>query len=274
MSKEQSDQRKNATDKLDALAKDKLELKRPVFFIPGWTDESCICWITPYLKRDICLKEWVAKVVKNPEMTKYVSFSTKESKSSKSFFDFGDILKEKIWDKIGKKTEFDLVGHSMGGLDAVAAITDEEDTLLNVNKLITVATPHQGSELGEIGPIFRKYSEHIASQCVNLDPDQPAIKLINKPDVREKLLNRVKNLYCLMGTRDQAVMRSARFNKEGIDSKLYEKKVEILVIDGATHSQKYGITQDPRTILAILKILLDIELEKPKYNYGYLYKRN
>lgn len=77
-----------------------------------------------------------------------------------------------------------------------------------------------------------------------------------------------------MGTRDQAVMRGARFNKVGIDQKLYEKRVEILEIDGATHSQKYGITQDPRTILAVLRILLDIELEKPKYNYGYLYKKN
>lgn len=274
MTIDQNKQRKNAADKLEELAKNKIELKRPVFFIPGWTDETCVCWMTPYLKRDICIKEWAKKVVKNADFINYVSFSVKESKSCKSFFDLGDILKEKIWDVIGKKTDFDLVGHSMGGLDAVAAIADEEGTLLNVNKLVTVATPHQGSELGEIGPIFRKYPEHIASQCVNLDPDQPAIKLINKPDAREKLLNRVEKLYCLMGTRDQAVMRSARYNKAGIDQRLYEKKVEILEIDGATHSQKYGITQDARTVLAILRILLDIEFEKLKYNYGYLYKKN
>jgi len=270
----QDNQRQNAVGKLEELVENKLELKRPVFFIPGWTDESCVCWMTPYLKRGTCIKEWAPKVIKNFDLVNYVSFSTKESEGCKSFFDFGDILKEKIWERIGKKADFDLVGHSMGGLDAVAAITDEEDTLLNVNKLITVATPHRGSELGEIGPVFRKYPEHIASQCVNLDPDQPAIKVINKPDAREKLLTRVEKLYCLMGTRDQAVMRSARFNKAGIDPKLYEKKVEVLVMDGATHSQKYGITQDPRTILAVLRILFDIELEKPKYNYGYLYKKS
>ncbi len=270
----QNSQRQNATDKLEELASNRLELKRPVFFIPGWTDETCVCWKSPYLKRDVCIKDWSKKIIKNPDQINYVTFTVKESQSCKSFFDFGDILKEKIWNTIGKKADFDLVGHSMGGLDAVAAITDEEDTLLNVKKLITVATPHQGSELGEIGPIFRKYPEHIASQCVNLDPDQPAIKLINKPDAREKLLNRVEKLYCLMGTRDQAVMRNARYNKTGVDQKLYEKKVEILEIDGATHSQKYGITQDPRTILALLKILLDIEIEKPKYNYGYLYKKS
>ena len=77
-----------------------------------------------------------------------------KSRSCKSFFDFGDILKDKIHKRIGKRKHFDLVGHSMGGLDSVAAITDEEQTLKHVNKLITVATPHQGSELGEIGPIL------------------------------------------------------------------------------------------------------------------------
>lgn len=272
MSTKQNTQRQNATGKLEKLIENKLELKRPVFFIPGWTDEACVCWSTPYLKRGTCLKEWVRKVVKNPGLVNYVSFTEKESKGCKSFFDFGDILKKRIWKEIGKRAGFDLVGHSMGGLDAIAAITDEENTLRNVDKLITVATPLQGSELGEIGPVFRKYPEHIAAQCVNLDPDQPAIKLINKPDAREKLLNRVNKLYCLMGTRDQAVMRSARFNKEGIDPKFYQKKVELLVIDGATHSRKYGITQDSRSILAILKILCDIELEKPKCNYGYIYK--
>lgn len=273
MSTTQDNQRKNAADKLAELAENKLELKRPVFFIPGWTDESCVCWMVPYSKRDTCIKEWAGKVVKNPELVTHVSFSAKESEGCKSFFDFGDILKEKIWDKIGRKADFDLVGHSMGGLDSVAAIVDDEDTLLNVNKLITVATPHQGSEFGELGPVVRKYASHHALQCSNLDPDQPAIKSINKTDVRERLLGRIGKLYCLMGTRDMAVMRSARFNKTKIDPKRYQEKVEIVEIDGATHSQKYGITQDPRVILGILKILFDIELEKPKYNYGYVYKK-
>lgn len=274
MTIEQNTQRQNAAGKLEELARNKLELKRPVFFIPGWTDEACVCWMTPYLKRGTCIKEWAPKILRNPELVNYISFSVKESEGCKSFFDFGDILKERIWDKIGRKTDFDLVGHSMGGLDTVAAITDEEETLLNVNKLITVATPHQGSELGELGPIVRKFEPHHALQCINLDPDQPAIKSINKIEVREKLLDRVQKLYCLMGTRDMAVMRSARFNKIGIDPKRYQEKVEIVEIDGATHSEKLGITQDPRTILAVLKILLDIDLEKPKYNYGYVFKKS
>lgn len=120
------------------------------------------------------------------------------------------------------------VGHSMGGLDSVAAIIDNEEPLLNANDLITVATPHQGSELGEIGPIFRKYKLHHASQCINLDPDQLPIKLINKLGTRQLLLSRVNKLYCLMGTRDQAVMRSARYNKKDLEQNFTKRRLRLL----------------------------------------------
>ena len=84
MTTEQNNQRKNAADRLEELAKKKLELKRPVFFIPGWTDEACVCWMTPYLSRGTCMKEWVLKIIKNPNLVNFVSFSNKESESCKS----------------------------------------------------------------------------------------------------------------------------------------------------------------------------------------------
>lgn len=270
---ERKRQKQNALDKLSELSSKKIEIKRPVFFVPGWTDESCVCWKTSYLKSYTPIKDWISSIAKNGEMANFVTFSDKETKACSSFLDLGDILKTKIWDVIGNNEEFDLVGHSMGGLDSVAAITDNVEPLKNVHNLITVATPHQGSELGEIGPVFRKYERHHALQCLNLDPDQPSIKLINKLDVRKRLLENVNKLYCLMGTRDMAVMRSARFNKEGIDKDFYKEKVEIIEFGGATHSQKYGITQDPRVILAIINLLIGIEPEKPKYNYGYIYRK-
>ena len=86
-------------------------------------------------------------------------------------------------------------------------------------------------------------------------------------------MGRVDKLYCLMGTRDQAVMKSARYHKDGLDPGFYAKKVEIVEVEGATHSQKYSITQDPRLILNVVRILLGIELEKPRYNYGYIFRR-
>lgn len=273
MLEERKRQKKNALDKLNKFSESKIKLKRPVFFVPGWTDEECVCWKFPYIKNYVPIKEWITTVVENSEIVYYVTFSEKETKASSSFLDLGDVLKTKVWDKIGDKKEFDLVGHSMGGLDSVAAITDNVEPLNNVHNLITVATPHQGSELGEIGPVFRKYDRHHALQCLNLDPDQPAIKLINKLDVRKRLLEDINELYCLMGTRDMAVMKSARFNKEGIDVDLYQRKVDIIEFGGATHSQKYGITQDPRVILAVINLLVGTEPEKPKYNYGYIYRK-
>lgn len=273
MREERRKQRQRAVKKLEDLINNKISLKRPVCFVPGWTDENNTCWKTAYRKGYVPMKEWIRKIAKNSNLAEYITFTEKESERCRSFFDFADILKEKIWNKIGKSKGFDIVGHSMGGLDTVAAIIDEDGPLLNANNFITVATPHQGSELGEIGPIFRKYKPHHALQCINLDPDQLPIQLINKLEARQKLLKRVNKLYCLMGTRDMAVMRSARYNKKGLSPELYKKKVELLEFGGATHSQKYGITQDPRVILAIINILLGIELEKPKYNYGYIFKK-
>ena len=226
MREERKRQLENALKRLDELSQNKIELKRPVFFVPGWTDEDCVCWKTAYQKGYTPIKEWISKTVKNADVANYVTFSDKETKACSSFLDFGDVLKTKIWDIIDYKKEFDLIGHSMGGLDSVAAITDHIEPLNNVHDLITVATPHQGSELGEIGPVFNKYERHHALQCLNLDPDQPSIKLINKLETRNKLLESIEKLYCLMGTRDMAVMRSARFNKEGIDKDYYKKKVD------------------------------------------------
>lgn len=270
-------QKRDAVKKLEELAEDKIKLKRPVFFVPGWTDEDNTCWKTPYLKSYTPIKEWISRMAKNSNLAEYITFTEKQSEKCKSFFDFADILKDKIWSKIGKRRKFDIVGHSMGGLDAVAAILDESEPLLNVNNLISVATPHKGSQFGElnalVNKIIRKDEYHHIVQAINLDPDQPFIKSIDKSEARETILKRVKKLYCFFGTRDTVVWKIGKYNKEDLDPEFYKKKVEIVEFYGASHSGKDGITQDPRDMLAIIHVLLDIELEKPNYNYGYIFKR-
>jgi pimeloyl-ACP methyl ester carboxylesterase len=273
MIEERKKQKQNALNRLTQFTQEKLTLKRPVFFVPGWTDEDNTWWTTADKKLGISAKERFSEIFTNCDSAEYITFSEEESEGCKSFLDFGPVLRSKIFSKIGKSKEFDLIGHSMGGLDSVAAIIDDTPPLLKINSLITVATPHQGSELGEIGPIFKDYSPHHAMQCVNLDPDQMPIKYVNQPEIRKKLLDRVKELYCFMGTVDQAVMKSARLSKKDLDSDLYKSKVEILEIGGATHTGKDGITLDPRTILKIVSILMGFPLEKPKCNYGYIYKK-
>ena len=269
MIEERKKQKQNALLKLNQFVQEKLTLKRPVFFVPGWTDEDNTWWTVSNKKFGISVKEWFLRIFNNCDLVEYITFSDDESKRCKSFLDFGPILKNKILSKIGENQEFDLVGHSMGGLDSVAAIIDDTSPVLKVNNLITVATPHEGRELVDLLPKLKKGELHHMIQCVNLDPDQFPIKYINEIGIREQLLNRVKKLYCFTGTIDMAVMRSAKYNKEGTDSDFYKNKVEIIEVGGASHTEKNGITLDPRTILAIVYILLGIEI-KLGFNYGNL----
>ena len=272
MRKERKRQKQNALNKLEEFMKNKIALKRPVFFVPGWTDESCACWMESN-KINICIKDWFDKICSNSEEVRYINFEN-ESPGCKSFLDFGEVLKNKIWDDIGKEKEFDVVGHSMGGLDIRAAITQNK-LLLNTQNCLTVATPHQGDNLGGIDvwlrkvPLIkslwdkiRKEAPYQVKQSKNLDPDYDPIKLINKVDTKTTFLEKIWQLYEFKGTMDFTVKGSAYMNETDINSELCKNKIKKVTIDGADHTGKTGITQDPRTILAIIKILLGIKLEE------------
>lgn len=273
---EMQEQRKQehwqAEASLKKLAEEKPLLKRPVFFVPGWTDEGCTCWTKSYLPSYLTIRDWMGRIAKNSDFANYIKFTTQESKGCESFSDFSDLLKEKVWETVDRGEDLDLIGHSMGGLDSVAAIVDDGDPLKQVRNLITVATPHLGSNWGEIGPKIKDYPEHHRLQCVNLDPDRSPIKIINKIENRKRLLENVQELLYFEGTRDMAVMRGARFNTKGLIPRL-AKKVTTVYVGGATHSQKDGITQDPRTIYRILCQLLDIPVPVQEGNRGYIYRK-
>ena len=278
MRKERKRQKQNALNKLEEFTKNKIALKRPVFFVPGWTDESCACWRESN-KINIWIKDWFDKICSNSEEVRYVNFEN-ESPGCKSFLDFGEVLKNKIWDDIGKEKEFDVVGHSMGGLDIRAALIGE-NPLSNVSNCLTVATPHQGDNFGGINVWFRNMP--IIRSVVNkimpekpyqiiqgraLDPDYDQIKFINTSENKTLFLQIVGKLYQFKGTMDFTVKGSAYINEAGVDSQLCKDKIIPVEINGADHVGKIGITQDLRTILTIMTILLGLELESPKQNHG------
>lgn len=129
-------QKQRALEKLSSLAGQGASLKRHVFFVPGWTGEEGKAWKEPYpklLKGHGPVKSWIEKIVQNPDRVTYVSyvdFSSQESKNSRSFLDFGELLKARVRSKIaGSQEPVDLIGHSMGGLDILAAITQGEPPL-------------------------------------------------------------------------------------------------------------------------------------------------
>jgi triacylglycerol esterase/lipase EstA (alpha/beta hydrolase family) len=269
--KQREEQKQIASKELSSYA-GKLRLLRPVYFVPGWTYEFSECWTSPYLTSYVPIKRYVTRLFSNYDQAFFITFSLKESKGCKSFLDFGALLKEKIR-KQAPKNGFDLVGHSMGGLDSIAAITNEQDPLTGVINLITAATPHRGSEWGEMClnhdiSNWRKLKPHQVFQGVNLDPDQHPIQQINTVQNRQKLINSLNKLYCLGGTRDMAVFGSSKFNVDGLTD-AQKAKVDILEpYGGAQHSETWGITQDPRAMRDIVRILVAIPLEKPKMNEG------
>lgn len=269
MIEERKKQRRNAYKKLTELIRSKIELARPVFFIPGWTDESCTNWKSGY-RSQVPMKAWVSRIAKNPEMLNFITFTLEESKSCASFIDFGKFLKDRIESLIGEKGQFDLVGHSMGGLDIRAVIAIHG--LKNVYNCMTVATPHKGTDLAGIAAKIKNYPPHHKIQCQNLDPDYEPVQKINSLENRKAFLEGVSKFYQFVGTRDMAVMKSAKMDKRELPVGLCEKLVTV-EIGGATHSAEGGITRDLRVILAIINILMGTEPEKPKGNYGYVYRK-
>jgi len=186
--KERKKQKQEAIDQLNKFKIDKINLNRPVIFVAGWRDERCKAWIED-TRNNISIKTWFEHIAVDSDDASFINFE-KETKDCASFLDFGEFLKNQIWSIMGKNSEFDIVGHSMGGLDIRAAMTQGEP-LLGCHKCITVATPHQGDHFGGMnlflmtgwrGKIFSKFrpmTPYHVVQGKNLDPDYPPIQTIN-----------------------------------------------------------------------------------------------
>lgn len=251
-------------------------MKRPVFFVPGWTGESAMAWLAPYkTPRNTATKTWMDRIFRNAtDYAVYVTL-TQESPNCHSFCDFGQVVIEKI----GDRQPCDCVGHSMGGLDIAAAIALCDPPLLNVNKFITFGSPLRGTEWGEIRAKLGGLLLYLLDQAKSMDPDQPFIKQLRSPEALQRLLNRVLNIYSLYGTRDMAVRRSPKLsykdidpNWQGADPDDFKKKVRVIDIQGAEHTGPLGITQDPRAVLWLVRILGDLPLPEENLNHGYLFR--
>jgi len=283
------------TEARNRLRKFKIILKRDVFFVPGWTDQACICWTEPYMESGIdrrkgweyTVKDW-EYILENPEKMHYLQLvendnalnitRNKEGKIKKvefksdptykytNFFQFAELIKSKI--RATGAKEFDLVGHSMGGLDAISAVAldrkldnyqevrdfIETDPLEGLGLLITVATPYKGSTPADlvkntkIDEWFRpEWSDGIRKQCENMAYDSKFIGIINQKDIRERLLKTAKiGVYTFSGENDGAVTSEDAF----IEGAQNHEPFELIL-----HSQRMGITQDPRTHFELFTLL-------------------
>ena len=263
----------------------RFNLKRKVFFIHGWGDQGNVCWTHPYTDQDT-IKDWIDSLVINKdEMVFYIKLLTDESNLKiekdgttdidnddtfyfENFFQFANLLQYKIkCDRVDGE-QIDLICHSMGGLDSVAAIAVDKETdttetiyypgLQGVNRLITVSTPHQGAPGAklantEVAKLLLHESEYIATQGSNMDIKSAYMKIVNNVDVRNRLLERVSWLHMFGGGDDIVVPKySYKIKTEGLSKSNY---TIYSALELARHSQVMGITQDVRMALEIIKLL-------------------
>ncbi len=159
------------------------------------------------------------------------------------------------------------MGHSMGGLDSISAVAldrklddyqevrdfIETDPLEGLGLLITVATPYKGSTPADlvkntkIDEWFRpEWSDGIRKQCENMAHDSKFISIINQKGIRERLLEKAKiGVYTFSGEKDGAVTSEDAF----IEGAQNHEPFELIL-----HSQRMGITQDPRTHFCLFNL--------------------
>lgn len=271
------EQKKLALEELQELKRKKLTISRYVFFVPGWSSESCGAWLEPYTPENISMRQWMESIVTNwQEKVHFVTFTTEESKKCRSFIDFGNILKERILPCIKDENyRFDLIGHSMGGLDISAAVINDFIPADRVKNMMTLGSPFHGAEWGQMMKDFSKlswlflggwvliraalmakgYSYYHVLQLENMNPTGRFIRDFNTKENRLKLLTSVDKLYTFFGTDDNTVKESALFNGFDIDKSLLSAKLEAVCVEGATHSGELGLPQDPRVVLNIMNII-------------------
>jgi hypothetical protein len=295
-------EKKDARDKLESLQP--FELKRDLYLVHGWGDEANVCWTYPYVEtgkdRDKNWKytflDWAEEKIRNhKERVHYVklvkngddvtvscdrwgklqAILCKNEQKDKTyyyvnFFQFAELLKDKISE--GKHTaQIDVVCHSMGGLDTVAAVgvnpdDDAMDAIVTkpldcVNKLITVATPHRGSPAADLSDnkvaklILRK-NNYISLQGKNMSPKLPFIKTVNDLRIRKRLMDRITELHIFGGGADIVVPSPYyKFDTKGLSKDAVSRVTEYNPLMLAAHSQVMGITQDPRLLCNIFEIL-------------------
>lgn len=279
-------------------------LHRPVFFVPGWTDQGCLCWLEPDVESGLdrrpgweyTIDDWVRRVVEPTDagnvrflrlvhddrqclIERFVSGARKgkikrvcwdgdSSASFENFFQFAELLKAKI--RATGSTAYDLVGHSMGGLDCIAALTldatvDPEPEvqrwitsppLEGSHRLITVATPFRGSpggwltkhtKLDELA--MRQWSPAIRRQAEAMSPDSPFIRIMTAPARQQRLVARLSGGVHTFGSRNDIAVPDANRLIDGATNH------PAAAFQLARHSQRMGIPQDPRLALSLFQIL-------------------
>ena len=266
-------------DELKSFEKNKLTLARPTFFIPGWTGEDAKTWYEdPYSDEFYKPVEyWLDRIITNRDFARRVTLE-QESRESADIFQFGAKLKNRLLDRVSGDA-VNLVGHSMGGLVARAAVFCNEGEPLRVHDFITLGTPNRGAFITKLFHFdwFVRFferkvrpltPEHV-SQARSMAMNSPDIRRLNSPDSWRVINERINNFLIFMGLKDITVQNSPKLSIQDVPPEIFTAKFHVYQTSGTVHSGRFSITRDPRVLLPVIKSLCGIEL-KDNFNHGFV----
>lgn len=255
-----------------------LTLRRRVYFVPGFTDEDGLsCWGAAG-GRDLCFVNQLPGVCANPELATFVDFKVNGVPPRyENFIRFGAHLARLVArdrgaaGPAGAAVEVDLVCHSMGGLDALAAIALLDDypeleapPLAGVRNVVTFDTPFLGFAaarnqlLGKLKRMQRPDEPWLTSQLLAMETD--SLRIAEVAQSSDEFLTRVTAFWPRGADNVAGLLEvpheSASFGEpEEFAQPSRERYRGYRAWEDTSHSGGKGLTRDPRAMVEALEIL-------------------
>jgi alpha/beta hydrolase family protein len=247
-------------------------LQRPVYFVPGWTDEagdSAWARMRPWLE---------ATCADAARLARFFAFTAGRGMrlaSHQDFMGFGiDLARALDADPVARAGGVDLVCHSMGGLDVVAAIAVLEERpdegvvpLRNARRVIALDTPFRGFAAAD-QELFRMMvrarrprDPHVLSQLRAMRED--ALRIAQVWRARDRFLAGLEGFWPRgadnTGGLIEVPHESASFGEpEDFDPTLRPRYRGYRAWADTSHSGvRKGVTGDLRAIAEVIEILTD-----------------
>jgi hypothetical protein len=269
--------RARARDRLWEWTERPLILRRRVYFVPGFTDEDGLsCWGEPG-SRASCFASQLPEVCANPGLATFVDFRRDGAAPRyENFIRFGAhlarlVAADRAAAPAGAPAGVDLVCHSMGGLDSLAAIALLDDypeldapPLASVRNVIPFDTPFLGFAAAS-NPLFGKLKRMqrpdepwLTSQLLAMETR--SLRIAEVAQARDRFLDRVGAFWPRgadnTGGLIEVPHESASFGEpEEFARAGRERYRGYRAWEDTSHSGAKGLTRDPRAIVEVLEIL-------------------
>lgn len=223
-----------------------------VAFLHGLNDSAAKCWND--FAGKLTSRGWKASTV----------LSYDYSKTACEYFEINEDKPQKAIDKVLKRAAYDgiiakkvaLVGHSMGGI--LARLHVQYVNNQNVYKVITVNTPHSGSQIGDFVRGSKKLEGLILQTNPILGFDLPAIyDLAVNSEAIDDYLNNEAALDRMNGIPCHAVASKWKYSDIAYDYLYHVGMKEQMIEVAAEAALDIAFGEFP--YLALLKLLFSVE---------------